>query len=239
LSSRIFWDADFDMGQHFLDAEPEECRVKLQEMGIDPDYFLAVAPDPPDEQLDQIRQQLLQLTGRPEREEDKSYPGFEDSYNGLLVGPCDEGMLAAEIDCPWIGGIEMCGGGDGFDCTYEQWVKLFRDETRQASTLPVDPVVLTADQKAQARAADETGKPINLEGGSRIELREDGWVVIGEHGDFLIDVEKSCWCSKDEPDLPALRWPTPEEGLTAWVRAEGIAAARSARHDEAIRRLCG
>ncbi|MBY0527466.1 MAG: hypothetical protein K2R98_28980 [Gemmataceae bacterium] len=165
LSSRIFWDADYDMGREFLDADPEECRAKLIAMNIDPEYFTAVAPDPPDEQLDQIREQLRQLTWRPERKEDKSYPGFEDSYNGLLVGPCDEAMLAAEIDCPWIGEIEMCGGGDGFHCTYEQWVKLFREEARQAATSAVEPVVLTAEHQGQAEVAEETGEPINLPGG--------------------------------------------------------------------------
>jgi hypothetical protein len=31
-------------------------------MGIHPEYFLSVAPDPPDEELGQIRQTLRRLT---------------------------------------------------------------------------------------------------------------------------------------------------------------------------------
>lgn len=61
VSDRIFWDADYEMDKTFLDAPPPRRRVVMEQMGIDPDYFLAVAPDPTEEQLGQIRGVLRQL----------------------------------------------------------------------------------------------------------------------------------------------------------------------------------
>jgi hypothetical protein len=66
LSDRVLWDTDYDMGGEFLDAAPQAGQAMMREMGIDPDYFLAVAPDPTEDQLDQIRRTLRQLTGRSE-----------------------------------------------------------------------------------------------------------------------------------------------------------------------------
>jgi hypothetical protein len=102
-----------------------------------------------------------------------------------------------------------------------QPVTMFRDETLPASTLLVlDPtVIVTPEQQAQASSANETGEPIILEGEHGIERRDDGWVVINNHGDFLVEVEKSCW-SEDEgdPDLPSLRFSTPEKH---WLHGPG------------------
>lgn len=64
VSDRIFWDADYEMDKTFLDAPPQRSRAVMEQMGIDPDYFLAVAPDPTAEQLGQIRGVLRQLTDR-------------------------------------------------------------------------------------------------------------------------------------------------------------------------------
>jgi hypothetical protein len=146
-------------------------------------------------------------------------------------------MLASEIDCHWIGEIEMCGGGDGFDCTYEQWVKLFREETKQAAKLAVAPVVLTTDQQAKAQVADGTGESITLECGHRIERRDGSWVVIDEHGDFLIDVEQSYWSADEDDELPALRFQRAEEAWLAWLNADAVAAARAVRRAAATMRL--
>lgn len=67
LSGRIFWDADYEMDKTFLDAPPPRRRAVMEQMGIDPDYFLAIAPDPTDEQLGRIRGVLRQLAGRGEQ----------------------------------------------------------------------------------------------------------------------------------------------------------------------------
>jgi hypothetical protein len=64
LSEQILWDYDFAMGDRFLDADPEESRAAMQEMGIQPDYFTEIAPDPNDRELHEARQILQHLTGR-------------------------------------------------------------------------------------------------------------------------------------------------------------------------------
>jgi hypothetical protein len=57
---------DYDMRDQFVDADPEISQAHMREMGISFDYFLAVAPDPTDDQQDQIRRTLQRITGRPE-----------------------------------------------------------------------------------------------------------------------------------------------------------------------------
>ncbi|SIN69369.1 hypothetical protein SAMN05444166_0170 [Singulisphaera sp. GP187] len=65
LASRILWDdGDYDMAADFIDEEPEERRAKMALMGIAPDYFVDIAPDPTDEELETIRADLRELTGR-------------------------------------------------------------------------------------------------------------------------------------------------------------------------------
>jgi hypothetical protein len=46
LEGRLFWDADWAMADRFLDLPPDLARRRLDESGIDPDYFVAVPPDP-------------------------------------------------------------------------------------------------------------------------------------------------------------------------------------------------
>ncbi|AGA26051.1 hypothetical protein [Singulisphaera acidiphila] len=61
---RILWDDDYKAGAFFLDAEPAKGRAKMEMLGIDPDYFIDIAPDPTDEELESTREQLRELTGR-------------------------------------------------------------------------------------------------------------------------------------------------------------------------------
>jgi hypothetical protein len=70
FEGRIFWDADFEMGDEFLDLPPEEARAKLLLLGIDPDYYLTL-PDEPDKRgLIATRQTLARLLGVPVPDED-------------------------------------------------------------------------------------------------------------------------------------------------------------------------
>ena len=70
LANRILWDdGDYEMGDEFLDAEPSEREAKMTMMGIDDDYYTAIAPDPTEEELRVIRRQLRAVCGRPERKE--------------------------------------------------------------------------------------------------------------------------------------------------------------------------
>lgn len=60
-SEKIQWDSDFEMADQFLDMPPQEARKKMQLMGIDPEYFLTIAPEPTSEQLNKARQTLSRL----------------------------------------------------------------------------------------------------------------------------------------------------------------------------------
>ncbi len=62
LADRVFWDEDYAIGREFLDADPETSHAKMKAMGIAEDHFLATAPDPSDEQLQEIRRVLLEVT---------------------------------------------------------------------------------------------------------------------------------------------------------------------------------
>jgi hypothetical protein len=50
LADAILWDRDFEMAESFLDVDPGVSHQRRQLLGIDEDYFIAIAPDPrPDE----------------------------------------------------------------------------------------------------------------------------------------------------------------------------------------------
>jgi hypothetical protein len=66
MANRILWDdGDYEMEDDFIDDDPRLSRAKMQIMGIPDDYFTAIAPDPTDDELVEIRQQLAELCGRP------------------------------------------------------------------------------------------------------------------------------------------------------------------------------
>jgi hypothetical protein len=64
VEARLFWDADWEMGDVFLDLPPKEVRADLMLHGIDPDYFLAMPDDPGNDGLAAARRMLAELTGR-------------------------------------------------------------------------------------------------------------------------------------------------------------------------------
>ena len=53
-------------------ADPDSSQVQMNLMGIPSDYYLALAPDPTDDQLETIRQTLRELTGREAKEKGPS-----------------------------------------------------------------------------------------------------------------------------------------------------------------------
>jgi len=61
LEDRLLWDRDWEMEDH-LDADPETGRRLKQELGIDEDYFVAVPPDPTDEECERLLGELRELT---------------------------------------------------------------------------------------------------------------------------------------------------------------------------------
>jgi hypothetical protein len=64
LADWILWDSDFDMEDCFLDGNPAEGQQKMKELGIARDYYIQVAPDPSEEELNGIRETLREITRR-------------------------------------------------------------------------------------------------------------------------------------------------------------------------------
>ena len=65
LANEILWeDGDYEMGDDFMDDDPLVSEVKKSIMGIADNYYAAIAPDPTDEELVAIRQQLHRICGR-------------------------------------------------------------------------------------------------------------------------------------------------------------------------------
>lgn len=62
LEDCVLWDTDFEMQEH-LDADPDASRRVKGELGIDDDYFVAVPPDPTDEEAERLLLDLQMLTG--------------------------------------------------------------------------------------------------------------------------------------------------------------------------------
>jgi hypothetical protein len=55
-----------EMGDDFMDVDPRVGQARMARMGIADEYYTAIAPDPTEEELVAIRQQLRRLCGRPE-----------------------------------------------------------------------------------------------------------------------------------------------------------------------------
>ena len=166
--------------------------------------------------------------------------GIQDEYHDLLVGPCEPAAVEEETQCPLVFEIGI-GGDDAFDCTYERWVELFREQMRQAvleeaQQTHVPPVASNGgtDVTERLQQAQTTG----LEDGTKIEAREDGWVVVDGHLSFLVDPEDASWIvGEDDEDMPPAVFPTAEAAYRAWERSEDVAAARSRRRQQALKRL--
>lgn len=64
LTDRILWDEDWADGDLYVDLDPEVGRQLKQTMGIDPDYYVEVPPDPTNDELDESLDSLRRLTSR-------------------------------------------------------------------------------------------------------------------------------------------------------------------------------
>jgi hypothetical protein len=65
IEGRIFWDADYEMGDAFLDSPPDEAGELHAQMAVDPEYYTAIPRDPDQAELIRVRQTLARLLGRP------------------------------------------------------------------------------------------------------------------------------------------------------------------------------
>jgi hypothetical protein len=241
LADRILGDDDYAMSGDFLDFEPRKARDLLAAARIEDDYYVAAAPDPAGEELEQARRTLRQLTGRRHGpQESELLPGLEDTYHGLLVGPCDAAAVDAETACRLVREVEVLGP-EGFDCSYREWAELFRGKVLRVAQQPQPPSVpasvLSPGQRAEIRRAQKAGTAFEAGEGHRVEPCEGGWVVADAEGRFLAQVDDGVWSDEDDPDLPPLVFPTAAEALAAFVRSDSLAHARASRRKEALRRL--
>lgn len=54
LADAILWDRDYEMAESFLDAAPDLARQRRELLGIDDEYYIAIAPDPPAHEIPRL-----------------------------------------------------------------------------------------------------------------------------------------------------------------------------------------
>lgn len=123
FEDHILWDADYAMGDDFLDLPPDEAREKLQRCRIDPDYYLAVPDEPGEAGLIAARQTLARLLGLPVPDDHGDYPAIDDLYHELTIGPCSPDEIAAWEDRPWVQVVGLAN--PEWDCDYPTWMAGF------------------------------------------------------------------------------------------------------------------
>jgi hypothetical protein len=248
LAGRVFCErstGNFELAGVLQDAPPALCGRLKRHLGIAKDYFTAVPPDPRDDELPQIRARFWKAVGCDLPPPGGLMPGFEDRHHGLLVGPCEPGQIAREIDCAVIREV----GAFEFDCLYDEWVRNFREPTRVAVPewlveLPDPHAVLPAGLLAQAMASSISGEPIVMESGKRIERIGPGWVIRNALRCYL-SAAYDGWlhCDDEEAVREAnseygpLILESPQRAMVALFRYEEISRAFDLRHDEAMRVL--
>ena len=65
LENFVLWDTDYVMDDLFMDVDAKTSRRRRQELGINDDYYTAIAPDPTDGELEKIRESLRVLCQEP------------------------------------------------------------------------------------------------------------------------------------------------------------------------------
>ncbi len=64
LAGEVLWDEDWRDSESLLDADPKAGRAVKELLGIDEDYYVAVPPDPPDEEMKGVWATLRGLAKR-------------------------------------------------------------------------------------------------------------------------------------------------------------------------------
>ena len=224
IEAQILWDADYAMGDAFLDRPPDEAHELLSHMTIDPEYFTDIPREPDRAGLIAVRQTLARLLDRPVPDDDGHYSALEDLYHGLTVGRCSQEEANAHADHPWIEVISMAE--PDWDCDLTTWITEFRD------ALPITPFTLkTSGQPAAPGAAE--GWPENV----RFELHGKEWVLRDDYGHFWCDALTNCWAEAGDELMPLLTFPSREEAESAYRQANEMYAEREARRAAALKRL--
>lgn len=64
LAGRVLWDEDWKDAEYHLDADPVTSGTVKDVLGIDSDYYVAIPPDPTNEELEAICTTLRELIGQ-------------------------------------------------------------------------------------------------------------------------------------------------------------------------------
>ncbi len=232
LLDRILEDRDYLAGSLFLDTEPSRSRSLKALLGISHDYFAAIPPDPAPEELEGVRADLRRICGRPWAWGCTAVCALEDAYHGLLIGPCDEVTSGQEEGACRLVFKMFVTMAEGLDCTYEEWVRLFRGAAHEAAALDEQGEVTESCRPAEAERSARTGMAISLEDGRRIEPRDKGWVIVDPSAGCLFEIERCLWSS----DAP-LVFNTPAGALAAFLRTREHEEGRKRRYREAMIRL--
>jgi hypothetical protein len=222
VEGRVFWDRDFEMGDEMLDLPPEATRELLATLTIDPDYYLAVPPEPDEHGLIAARQALARLLGSPVPDDRGLFPALLDQYHGLVVGPCSGAEADAFAGHPWV---EIVGLVEpGWDCDSATWLAHFR------GAIPAAPFTVSA-------LATEPG---DLPDGLWVERLGELWAVRSGDGAYWCGLIQNCWMddpSDGEEYGAALTFPSESEARAAYLQADRMYGERAARHEAAVELL--
>lgn len=219
---RVLWDYDFEMGDEFLDQPPDVARAMLDEMRIDPDYYLDTPPEPGQKGLIVARQTLARLLGLAVPDDDGLFPALVDRYHDLFVGPVTPAEIAMWEENPWVQAVFSTA--PDWECDFSTWVSEFRD------AVPTTPFEVSP-------AAP--GDRYELPPGVRVEPFREGWAVRDGKGSYWCDLLVDCWTDDldDDEDDAVLSFPTENDAKAAYLQASKMFDERLVRQKAAYARL--
>lgn len=261
-----FWDdQDFLTLNDLQDFPPDQAKtvrstLGLSEEAVAPLYeALArgrVSPElernlagllTPEEIVDiRLRISAPRLTAQADSDDESGFVyGFEDRYNGLLVGPCEETTAEAEAACPFVLAFSM-SGTDQFDCSYEDWGQHFREGVQLAAKknngmLPVPEMEALTDSELADRV--RLFQTDGLDDGVTVTFRPDGWVIRDDEGCFLSKSEEPIWVEGDDDEnddderYQIAVYDSPEAAYQAFMRSEAVQESIAIWRIEALKKL--
>lgn len=219
FEERIFWDADFEMADDFLDLPHKKAKKMLNTFGIDADYYLSVPDDPNHEGQTAARQTLALLLDLPVPNKDGLYSALDDLYHQLTIGPCSAEEIAAWEEHPWI---QVIGMSDAeFDCDYSSWL------ANIAKSIPAKSFQLEQTIDVEMKIPDKFN----------VELLGSEWVIREMDGCFWCGLLENGWTSTPDEDMPALIFSSKAEAISAFVQAKRMYEDRMVRQMQALKQL--
>jgi hypothetical protein len=166
--------------------------------------------------------------------------GLWDRYHNLNVGACSSEMLETERDCPLVTEV-LAPDKPFFDCSYIEWVKLFRDETRQyAATGTPWPA---AEYRAPTRRDLDRDTlivlargTVVLKNGDRIERWGDMWAYATDSG-YICDRDDPSYETLFLTEEPELTFTDPLEAYRACARVKALERVLERQREAAKVRL--